>query len=272
VASTGTSLVVTADGSYVATGNITKKGTTDKKIERPAQNVNMTDVRNALLVKVKPNGNLQWAREYEANSITMGYMVIEKKDGGLLLAGNTNVSPTNMDVFLMSLDANGNMQWAKTFGGPKFESVADVLQTPDGGFVASAMSESFGKGATDVLNFKVDARGNVEWAKAYGGRNTDNPSKMTLTNTGIVTVGATSSFKTQSFDVFMMKTDWKGTNTCLGTDVKLSVNEFRPAVKQIAKAAMNKVEQGILPPNRQKPDAGNIIEKKTAPHDNNWCE
>jgi len=85
VGSTGTSVIITSDGSYLVAGNIAKMGRTDKKIEKPAQNVNMEDTRTMLLTKVKPNGNLQWAREFQSNQITMGYTVIEKHEGGFVV-------------------------------------------------------------------------------------------------------------------------------------------------------------------------------------------
>jgi hypothetical protein len=262
VSSTGTSVIVASDGSYMVAGNIAKKGRTDKKIERPAQQVDMKDVRDMLLCKVKPNGSLLWAKEYEANSITMGYTVTEKTEGGYMVAGNTNVSATNIDIFLMSLDVNGNVQWSKTFGGPRFESVSDVAQAPDGGFIISGMTYSTPSGVSDVLSFKTDKQGNLQWSKTYGGQNEDYPAKLLLTNTGIVTVGATASNGSESFDILLMKSDWNGNCGSFGKDAKLSVSNFNPIASKIEKPEMGKVEQGVFPPNMKKPDAENIIEHK----------
>jgi hypothetical protein len=273
VSSTGTCVIAASDGSFMVTGNIAKKGSTDKKIERPAINANMSDRRNTFVAKVKPNGNLVWAQEYEGNSLTMGYTIIEKKEGGFLLAGNTNISNSNMDIYLMSLSADGTVQWAKTFGGARFESVADVVQTPEGGWIVSGMTQGLGNGATDILNFKTDKNGNLLWAKTYGGESEEYPSKIATTGNGIVVTGATASYKSRSFDVLLFKTDWNGNSNCMGKPATISVNNFTHTSKRIEKAGMQKVEQGIVPPNMKKPDAGNITEnKREAVKANNLCQ
>jgi hypothetical protein len=272
VASTGTSVIVAGDGSYVIAGNVAKQGKTDKKIEKPAHEVNMQDQRSMLLAKVKPNGKLQWAREYTANSITMGYTVIEKHDGGFIVVGNTNVAADNLDICVMSTDANGNVQWAKTFGGPHFESVADVVQVPDGGFVVTGMTYSMGAGSSDILNFKVDGKGNLLWAKTYGGKNEEYPSKLVLTKDGIVIVGSTGSFNSESFDVLLMKTDWDGNSACLSAPATVSVgSNFTVTAKGIGKSAMTEVDQGITPPNIKKPDANSILEGKRQTRTKGLC-
>jgi hypothetical protein len=260
VSSTGTSVIVASDGSYMVAGNIAKKGRTDKKIDRPAQQVDMQDVRSMLLCKVKPNGTLLWAKEYAANSITMGYAISEKKGGGFIVAGNTNTGATNIDIYLMSLDADGNVQWSKTFGGARFESVADVLPTPDGGFVVSGMTYSMGSGVSDVLTLKTDKDGNLLWAKTYGGTNEDYPAKLLATRNGIVTVGATASYASESFDVLLMRSDWNGNCGSFGKDAKLSTGNLNVVAHKIEKPEMGKVEQGIFPPNMTKPNAQNIVE------------
>jgi len=262
VPSTGISLIVAHDGSYMVVGNIAKKGRTDKKIEKPAQQVNMEEVRNLLLAKVKPNGTLVWAREYQGNSVTMGCLVVEKPEGGFMIAGNTNVSATNIDIFLMSLDAHGSVQWSKTYGAAHFESVADMVRTPDGGFVVSGMTHGIENGPTDVLNFKIDKGGNLVWAKTYGGNKEEYPSKMLATGNGITIAGSTSSYNSESFDVLLMKTDKNGNCGNFGKDMKLNVADFQPVSLKIEKPEMRKVEQGILPPNMKKPDVNNIAEHK----------
>lgn len=272
VSGTATSVAVLKDGSYLVCGNIAKVGKTDKKIERPARQVNLDDVRNVLLMKVSANGDLLWAKEYSAGKIAMGYTVAEKPDGGILLTGNTDISPTNIDVFVMCLDKDGNMQWAKTYGGPKFESVADMLQTPDGGLLVSAMSYSFGSGISDALTFKTDAKGNVQWAKAYGGANEEYPSKLALLKSGIVTLGCTGSKGAESFDILLMKTDLNGNNKCMGKDAVLTVAAFQTTGRKIEKGRTEPVEQGVYPPNVAKPDAKSIVENRREVRSKSLCE
>src|SRR5438045_772144 len=60
-------------------------------------------------------------------------------DGNLILAGETeNPAAEERDMLLMQADSNGNLIWAKTFGGPERETVNDVVQMPDKGFLLLA--------------------------------------------------------------------------------------------------------------------------------------
>lgn len=272
VTTTGTSAIIAADGSYMVAGNVARHGKTDKKIEKPAPGVNLSDQRTVLLAKVKANGSLQWAREYKANSITMGYTVIEKKEGGFLVVGNTNVAKSNIDMFAMSLTADGEVQWAKTYGAQKFESVADVVQAPDGGFLFTGMTYSVGAGSSDVLYVKVDAKGNLQWAKTFGGPNEEYPSRLLATNQGVVLIGSTGSFKAESFDMLLMKSDWNGNSGCLGKPATITVNNLAITSQKIEKASMEKVDQSVAAPNMKKPDVSNIVDKKLEVRTKNLCQ
>jgi outer membrane protein assembly factor BamB len=270
--STATSVIVAKDGSYIITGNIGRKGGTDKKIEKPARQVNPLDLRNVLLLKVKPNGALQWSYEYEANKIMMGYVVAERKEGGYIIAGNALLSDSNLDIFLMSVTANGHVEWTKTYGGGKFESVSDMILLADGNIVVTGITESFGSGASDVLLFKTDTKGNVLWSKTYGGKSEEYPSKLALTPNGFIITGATASFKSESFDVLLIKTDENGNSNCALKEVSLQVNMQHVVAKKPEQAELKKVEQGIFPPNVKKPDSSNIIQTKREICTRKWCE
>jgi len=249
ISTTGASIIVAADGSYIIAGNVTKKGRTDKKIEKPLESVNTDDARNMLLIKVKPDGSLAWAREYEAGRITAGFSVIEKTEGGFAVAGITSIQGDNVEIFLMSLSGDGTMQWAKTFGGAKFESVAEVKQSADGGFIVSGMTKSFGSGVNDALLFKTDNSGNLLWGKTYGGTGFEYATQIALTADGIVMTGEASSLPSESFDVLLLKTDAAGNSGCMGASAPISVADFRPIAAEVEKASMAGVEQGITPPN-----------------------
>jgi len=271
VASTGTSVIVAKDGSYIATGNITKKGKTDKKLEKPVESVSEDESRNMLLIKVKPDGSLAWANEYSANRITAGFSVIEKQEGGFLVAGIATPDATNnVDYFIMSLAADGSLLWAKTFGGPKFDPVSDVWQTADGGFMVSGTTHSYGAGSSDILIFKTDNSGNLLWAKTYGGESGEYGARMVLTADGIAMTGQVSMGK-ESFDVMLLKTDLNGNSVCWGKNAALDSKKFPVISRRIEGASMIGVEQGITPPNFKRADVNNISQQSREARTKNIC-
>jgi hypothetical protein len=65
------------------------------------------------------------------------------------------------DIFLIKTDANGNLQWAKTYGGTYWEEAYSVQQTSDGGYIVAGYTTSFGAGNRDFFLIKTDANGNI---------------------------------------------------------------------------------------------------------------
>ena len=68
------------------------------------------------LVKTDSNGNMQWNKTYGGSSTEAPSSVVQTKDGGYALAGNTVTSsagiPPNDDFWLVKTESNGNMQWS----------------------------------------------------------------------------------------------------------------------------------------------------------------
>lgn len=258
--STGVSVIAARDGSYVIAGNVTKKG--EGTIEKSADSVSPDEVRNLLLVKVKPDGALAWAKEYEAKRIAAGMSVIEKMEGGFAVTGictpdNTN----NIDYFVMSLSDDGTVQWSRTFGGSKFDSANDIKQVPDGGLIVSGHTTSFSD-VGDLLVIKTDKNGALQWSKLYGGENGEFGGSMTLTSAGIVMTGE-GSVGAESFDVLFLKMDWNGKSGCWGKDIALAESDFRLVARDIQKPAMAGVKPvSALPPDFRKADVNNIAGQK----------
>jgi hypothetical protein len=78
------------------------------------------------------------------------------------VAGWTNsFGAGGSDFFLVKTDANGNVQWAKTYGGTSYDGAYSVQQTSDGGYIVAGNTNSFGAGGSDVFLVKTDANGNM---------------------------------------------------------------------------------------------------------------
>lgn len=84
-------------------------------------------------------------------------------------------------------------------GGSNKDTLNDVFETTDGGFlIAGSSSSSDGditsnKGSLDGMLIKYDMYGKQEWIKTYGGSGVDEFYSVTETSDGFVAVGSTSS-------------------------------------------------------------------------------
>jgi hypothetical protein len=114
------------------------------------------------LIKTDTNGNVIWAKTYGEISNEKAFSVQQTSDGGYIVAGVTDYfSAVIGDIFLIKTDANGNIQWAKTYGGTYGEWASSVQQTSDGGYIVAGSTYSFGAGDFDIFLIKTDANGNI---------------------------------------------------------------------------------------------------------------
>jgi hypothetical protein len=101
----GYSLIQTSDGGYAIAGDTKSFG---------------AGLSDAYLVKLDANGNLQWTTTIGGKDFEDGYSLIQTSDGGYAIAGYTqSFGAGGADVYVVKLDAKGNLQWTKTIGGPK---------------------------------------------------------------------------------------------------------------------------------------------------------
>jgi hypothetical protein len=193
----GYSLIQTSDGGYAIAGDTYSFGAGE------------TDV---YVVKLDASGNLQWTKTIGGRDFEDGYSLIQTADGGYAIAGSTiSFGAGETDVYVVKLDANGNLQWTKTIGGPYYDRGESLIQTSDGGYAIAGYTESFGAGLSDVYVVKLDANGNLLWTKTIGGKKEDVGTSLIQTSDGgYVIAGSTSSFGAGSGDVYVVKLDAKG--------------------------------------------------------------
>jgi len=171
----------------------------------------------AYLLRMDSLGNVQWIKIYEVGSgAEQTPFVLSTQDGGFMLSGdNINSSAGDQDIYLLKLDGAGCVQWAKNYGGLLWDAAAHTIQTPDGGYVLTGFVKSFGAGSLDVLLMKVDASGNVLWAKAYGGTDYDYGNAVQMTSDGgFLILARAQSFvpsTPENSGQWLIKTDSAGT-------------------------------------------------------------
>lgn len=92
-----------------------------------------------------------------------GDAIAATKDGGYLLGGSITTTPQRgnggKDIWLIRLDAGGNMLWNKIIGGSTDETIASIRETSDGGFLICG-SKSLG-GQSSILLIKMDQNGEL---------------------------------------------------------------------------------------------------------------
>ena len=133
-------------------------------------------------------------------------------DGGYIFGGNTNsYTHGSGDLLLYKLGADLKKQWRKNYGGEEPEAYAQVIQTSDGGYVVCGSSESYSNGKMDFLVYKLDASGQKQWRKNFGGYNEDDSCSIAQTSDGgFIVAGDTDSYGNGGMDFLVYRLDAGG--------------------------------------------------------------
>ncbi len=123
------------------------------------------------LMKISSAGKEIWTKTY---NIGIGYSLTLTSDNGIAISGSLQEG-SSQDIFLLKTDTAGTLQWGKTFGGGGFDYGSSMIETSDGGFAITGITDSHsqGHGNQDVYLIKTNSTGDKQWDKAYGGSDND---------------------------------------------------------------------------------------------------
>ncbi len=142
--------------------------------------------QEAWIIKLSALGDLEWEKSFGGNNSDYAFSIDTTTDGGYIFVGYSNSNDGNVlgghggqDIWVVKLNALGEQQWYKIFGGSKTEDARCIFQTTDGGYILSASSNSIdgdmlgNKGDYDIWIFKLNENGDLDWKKNYGGKSID---------------------------------------------------------------------------------------------------
>jgi len=162
--------------------------------------------------RVTVGGSGPWSARYggEGDEEMEGLWIT--RDGGLVVTGSSDsFADGRGDAWMLRLDGRGRVVWERAIGAPGDESLVDVRETPDGGFVAVGYTEASGAGGQDAWVVRLDPAGEIVWQRTYGGAGMDQAwSVELLPGGGFLVAGGTTSFGAGATDYWLLELDPAG--------------------------------------------------------------
>jgi IPTL-CTERM motif len=168
------------------------------------------------VLKLDASGIVIWQKTYGGGNNDLGASVIQQTaDLGYIMVGVTqSFGQGNTDVWVLKLDASGNVTWQKSYGAGQLDYAYSIQQTADLGYIVAGRTTSSGNGLNDVWVLKLDASGAVTWQKTYGGAGDDGASNIQQTaDLGYIVTGYTNSSGAGGNDAWILKLDASGNVT-----------------------------------------------------------
>lgn len=120
------------------------------------------------VVVVNHDADTLWGRVYGTGLREKFNDVAATPDGGLLFAGQVEPSFfSNPRVWLLKTDAQGVIQWSKSYGTADAQIVYDLILDDDGNALIAGWSGDLSN-PYDGFVMKADAAGNLLWSRLYG--------------------------------------------------------------------------------------------------------
>jgi len=191
-------LLETRDGNYVVAG-YTKNESTGNN--------------DAWVFSLNRHGEVMWSHTYGGDLEDHARALTLTSDGGFLLAGfSESYRKGGRDIWVVRLNAVGEMLWQNNYGGTGNEEAYDLIQTSDEGFLIGGYQRySKSENKADMLLVKIDRNGEGTWRKHFKSKGNDIVEKVLELPSGeYFAAGWAYSNKNMSLDGKLLKVSRSG--------------------------------------------------------------
>jgi hypothetical protein len=187
------------------------------------------------------NHSFAWAKQAGGDKAEEGKSITVDKDGNLYTTGeysstgdfdpgigvfNLSTNPWNYQIFVQKLTPDGDLIWAKGFGGSGYDHGEKVRTDLDGNVYVTGWFEStvnFGgftktaSGLRDIFLIKMSSSGTVLWVETFGGTGSNYAADLVIDDAMNVyltggfrqsaTFGSQTVISNGETDAFVLKMD-----------------------------------------------------------------
>lgn len=141
----------TVDGGYIAVGATDSFG---------------AGLFDGWIMKITASGVPQWRRTFGSARDERFVRVVQTKDRGFVVLGDTDSVDTGNDLVIVKFNQAGGVMWKKTLATPGFDHASGLAATADGGFLVSSNTDAAGGKTVGVLT-KFTPPGGILWSRTF---------------------------------------------------------------------------------------------------------
>ena len=172
---------------------------------------------DAWVIKIAANGNLEWSKTFGGSRQELMSDIQQTADGGYLMTGITvssNGDVTNnhgnTDLWVIKLQANGNLAWQKTYGGSHTDYANCIQKTNDGHYIIAGETNSSdgdissAYGDLDAWVIKIDDLGNILQQTTVGTNGSESANSILQTHdNNLLITGHSQNNSSNISDIFV---------------------------------------------------------------------
>jgi hypothetical protein len=188
---------LTLDGNYILVGT---SNSTNGQVTGNHGNFDFW------VVKLSPTGSILWEKSLGGSENDFAYSVNVTEDGGYIVAGISHSNDGDVggnygegDIWVVKLDAMGNIQWEQNYGGSG-QDEAKQIQTIEEGYVIVGSTNSLDGDVTDLVGgldywlLRISQSGELQWQQTLGGSNDEDATGVQpTTDRGYILAGRSRS-------------------------------------------------------------------------------
>lgn len=151
---------------------------------------------DVILLRIDSAGNIIWTKKIDlgGHDTPRGIEVSGPEESIIVTGIVMDFSGSVIRSFGLAADSTGNVLWGKVYGPVTGDTRGSAVKQYPGGYIFAGSSDQFGAGGSDMFLMATDLNGIPQWAKAYGGSNTDYCNGMEyFPGVGLVLCGSLAS-------------------------------------------------------------------------------
>lgn len=212
-------IVSTKDGGYLL-GGYSNSPISGEKTD------NNIGVGDFWIVKIDSKGDIQWQKTIGGDQDDNLSALLQTKDGGYIIGGNSNSGATNSktkanssgtDFWVVKLFEDGTIDWQETYNYGNTDVLTSIVENEDGTYLIGGFAKSEkGKksktdkeGINDYIALKINNKGEEIWTQTIGSKGDDVLKKLfELRDGGYLLIGTSNGEKSRDKNSEMGNSDF----------------------------------------------------------------